>query len=228
MLESINRSGLPITTGSASSSSQANDGTNAMLNQQDFLTLLTTQIKNQDPLAPMENGEFLAQMAQFSTVSGIQQVNDTLGGMSGGMRDMRMSMAANLLGHQVLVPGNLARADADGAINGVLDLPADTEAVIISYEHPETGEILHSETLGPQSAGLVGFGWTDIPADLVQSRQGLRVSASAVAADGSMTEVGPSVYARVISASAGASANDITLNVEDYGALNALEVESFR
>ena len=99
---------------------------------------------------------------------------------------------------------------------------------MISYADPSTGEVLYSQNLGTQPAGLLGFSWLDVPPELAQNRAGLRVSAAMIGADGSVTEVGPSVYARVISASAGTRADDVTLNIEDYGALNALEVESFR
>ncbi len=229
MIETLGRSGLPNTTERKVNTTEANStGTDAALNQADFLTLMTAQLKNQDPLAPMENGEFLAQMAQFSTVAGIDRVNNTLSGLSGGMRDFRMATATNLLGHQVLVPGNLARPDADGAVHGVVDLPDDAESVIVTYSDPVTGEILHSETQGQQSAGLMGFSWTDLPAGYAETRQAVRVGVTVVGENGTQ-EIGPSVYARVLSARAGAAgSDDITLQIEDYGALNALEVEAFR
>ena len=51
------------------------------LGQEDFLRLMTTQLQNQDPFAPMENGEFIAQMAQFSTVTGITEMGQSLNGI---------------------------------------------------------------------------------------------------------------------------------------------------
>lgn len=226
MLETIGNRGLPTTT--ERSASSAPDVSSAALNQKDFLTLLTTQLKNQDPLKPMDNGEFLAQMAQFSTVSGIEKVNDTLTGMAGGSRDARMAMATNLLGHQVLVPGNLARPDPSGAVHGMVDLPSAAENVVVTYADPSSGEILHSESLGPQQAGLVGFSWADLPPALAQANGAVRVSVTSIDAQGAQ-DIGPSVYARVVSARAGGfGSDDITLQIEDYGALNALEVEAFR
>jgi Flagellar hook capping protein - N-terminal region len=121
-------SGLSI---AASNPTTAPPRSNAALGQQDFLTLLTTQLRNQDPLKPMENGEFLGQMAQFSTVSGIDRVNETLGSLGAGMRDMRIAMVSNLLGHSVLVPGTVTRPDSDGAIRGAIDLPEAVDAVQI-------------------------------------------------------------------------------------------------
>ena len=199
----------------------------ANLGQQDFLTLMLAQLKNQDPLQPMENGEFLAQLAQFSTVGGIEKVNDTLASLGDGMRDFRIATAANLLGHEVLVPGNIARPGADGTINGVIDLPEDASSVVISYSDATTGALLNTQTLANQPAGLTGFSWSDLPPGLAESRTPVRVTVSATTASGT-AQVGPSVFARVLSATSAAGSADTTLQIEDYGALSAVEVETFR
>lgn len=222
---------LNSTTGTFATNSTSNTASTAAassaLGQQDFLTLMLAQLKNQDPLQPMENGEFLAQLAQFSTVGGIEKVNDTLASLGDGMRDFRMATAANLLGHQVLVPGNIARADDDGTINGVVDLPQDAASVVVTFSDANTGNMLHSETFGPQSAGLMGFAWNNLPAGLVDARTPVRITVNAATETGTQ-QIGPSVFAKVLSARNGANGADMTLQVEDYGALNALEIEAFR
>ena len=76
------------------------------LGQEDFLKLMTTQLQNQDPFAPMENGEFIAQMAQFSTVTGITEMGQTLKSLASQLNEFRVATASDLLGHSVLVPGN--------------------------------------------------------------------------------------------------------------------------
>lgn len=220
-------------TGSSSSTSAATAGasTSALsgtnLGQQDFLKLMLAQLQNQDPLQPMENGEFLAQLAQFSTVGGIEQVNSTLTNFTDSMADFRMATASNLLGHQVLVPGDLARADAEGAVHGVVDLPDAATSVVVSYTDATSGQLLHTDTLGAQQAGLMGFSWDGVPQDMVDARSPVRVSVQATTASGT-SEIGPSVFAKVLSARTGTGSSDMTLQVEDYGALNALEIEAFR
>ncbi|MEL0151323.1 MAG: flagellar hook capping FlgD N-terminal domain-containing protein [Rhodobiaceae bacterium] len=81
------------------------------LGQADFLKLMTTQLQNQDPFAPMENAEFIAQMAQFSTVTGITEMGQSLNDISGQIAEFRLATATNMLGSSVLVPGNTARPD---------------------------------------------------------------------------------------------------------------------
>jgi flagellar basal-body rod modification protein FlgD len=216
-----------VTATTATGSTPSTAAASAALGQQDFLTLMLAQLKNQDPLQPMENGEFLAQLAQFSTVGGIEKVNDTLASLGSGMRDFRIATAANLLGHEVLVPGNVARPGADGTINGVIDLPEDASSVVISYSDANTGTLLNTQTLADQSKGLVGFTWADLPAGMAEARTPVRITVSATTATGT-AQVGPSVFAKVLSARSGSDGTDMTLQVEDYGALDALEVEAFR
>ena len=72
------------------------------LGQAEFLQLMTTQLQNQDPFAPMENGDFIAQMAQFSTVTGITEMGQSLKGIADQLGEFRIATAANLLGSSVM------------------------------------------------------------------------------------------------------------------------------
>lgn len=199
------------------------------LAQKDFLKLFTTQLQNQDPFSPMENGDFLGQMAQFSTVSGIQQINDTLGAMSSGagLGANRIATASSLLGHRVLLPGTQARADENGEIHGMADLPEDADAVRVIFRDNETGATLHELDMGAQPAGLLGFSWSDLPAGLRASRAPVRVSVETMTG-GAQGSVGPSVYARVTGVEMPADSDEINLRVEDYGLMNSLEITALR
>ena len=103
------------------------------LGQEDFLKLMTTQLQNQDPFAPMENGEFIAQMAQFSTVTGITEMGQTLKGLSDKLNEFRIATASDLLGNSVLVPGNLVRPNKEGEIHGIIDLPSPSSETSVSF-----------------------------------------------------------------------------------------------
>lgn len=197
------------------------------LGQKDFLTLMTAQLQNQDPFAPMENGDFLAQMAQFSTVAGIEDVNNTLGSISTGLGEFRVSTASTLLGQHVLVPGTIARPDEFGAINGVVELDQASAGLNISYEDANTGEVYHTQSLGYQSAGLVGFEWSGIPQDLRDNNTAIRVTVRSNESGGEKV-VGPSVYARVMSVSLAENNTGMNLDVEDYGVLNSMEINQLR
>ena len=94
----------------------------SVLGQAEFLKLMTAQLQNQDPFAPMDNGDFIAQMAQFSTVTGITEINTNLTDMSAKLEPNRIATAAQFLGTSVLVPGADVSPDDNGEIHGVVDL----------------------------------------------------------------------------------------------------------
>ena len=196
------------------------------LGQADFLKLMTTQLQNQDPFAPMDNADFIAQMAQFSTVTGITDMGETLKGMSDQLQEFRIATASNLLGHSVLVPGNLARPDENGEIHGVVDLPSSASMSNIRFTN-EQGEILHQVDMGAQPRGLVGFSWLDIPSEILDAGDAIRVEAYADTGNG-LEAVSPSVFADVLAATTGNGRDGVQLDIRDYGTISAAEVIKFR
>lgn len=196
------------------------------LGQADFLKLMTTQLQNQDPFAPMDNADFIAQMAQFSTVTGITDMGQTLKGMSDQLQEFRIATASNLLGHSVLVPGNLARPDENGEIHGVVDLPSSASMSNIRFTN-EQGEILHQVDMGAQPRGLVGFSWLDIPSEILEAGDAIRVEAYADTGNG-LEAVSPSVFADVLAATTGNGRDGVQLDIRDYGTISAAEVIKFR
>ena len=196
------------------------------LGQEDFLRLMTTQLQNQDPFAPMENGEFIAQMAQFSTVTGITEMGESLKGISDKLNEFRIATASDLLGNAVLVPGNLARPNENNEIHGIIDLPSASSETSVSF-FDETGEHLHSIDLGAQPGGLVGFEWLDIPEDIKAKKVPLRVEAFINTGKGSQG-LTPSVFSEVMAATVGKNNQGVTIDVKDYGEMAAADVIKFR
>ena len=196
------------------------------LGQEDFLKLMTTQLQNQDPFAPMENGEFIAQMAQFSTVTGITSMDESLKNVAAKLGETRIATAANMLGHSVLVPGKIARADDDGSVNGVIDLPSASTNVNVVFKS-QKGEIIDTINLGNQSSGLVGFAWHGAPKDMIENDEPIFVEAYANSGKG-MEGVSSSIFAEVLSSSAGDGDSGVMLDVRDYGTISANEVIKFR
>ena len=107
-----------LNASSSSLSTAANS--NSVANTQDrFLKLLVTQMKNQDPLNPMDNAQVTSQMAQLSTVSGIDKLNTTLQALSSSMTASQSLQAATMIGHGVLTPGSSLDLLNGVAIGGV-------------------------------------------------------------------------------------------------------------
>ena len=195
------------------------------LGQEDFLKLMTTQLQNQDPFAPMENADFIAQMAQFSTVTGITDMGQSLKGISNQLSEFRIATATNMLGNSVLVPGTRAYPDGDGAVHGVIDLPAASGTTNVVFTS-QNGDILHVEELGAQPSGLAGFSWQDIPQDVLDSNDYINVEAFADQGGG-LEGVSTSVFGEVLAAST-SSVDGVMLDVKGYGDINVNEVVRFR
>jgi len=145
-----------------------------------FLTLLVTQLKNQDPMNPMDNAQLTSQLAQISTVTGISRLNDTVSGLSAALGSNQYVQAAGLVGHSVLVPGNkMPLADGKGA--GGFELAQDADSVTVSVSDA-TGRVVREIELGAQAAGVQSFSWDGLTTSGANAANGnytFAVSASA-------------------------------------------------
>jgi len=125
--------------------------------QDRFLKLLVAQLNNQDPMNPLDNAQLTSQMAQINTVTGIQQVNDTLKGLADQFATLQVLQGANLVGHDVLVQGDQLYI-RDGSAGGAVTLSARAESVKIDILSP-AGQVLDRLDLGPLDAGQHAFSW---------------------------------------------------------------------
>lgn len=133
--------------------------------QDRFLTLLITQLRNQDPLNPMDNEQITSQLAQLSTVQGIQQLNDTLLALSGQMDVSQSMQAANLIGKPVLVPGSKISLGSDPANPDVkvatpfgVDLMSTADKVTVNILN-NGGSVVREIELDIREAGVYSFEW---------------------------------------------------------------------
>jgi flagellar basal-body rod modification protein FlgD len=126
--------------------------------QDRFLKLLVTQMKNQDPLNPMDNAQVTSQLAQISTVNGIQQLNTTMQNLSSSFMAGQSLQSASLIGHTVLTDGStLNVADGTPAL-GAIELAQAADSVKVNIVSP-AGNIVRQLDLGPQKSGMTGFQW---------------------------------------------------------------------
>jgi flagellar basal-body rod modification protein FlgD len=131
-----------------------------------------------------------------------------------------------MLGHSVLVPGGNAYASPEGGISGAIDIPTASNSTNVVYRS-EAGEILHTEDLGPQPAGLVGFAWDEIPENILNENAFFRIEAYADTGEG-LQAVGASVFGEVLAASTGGSNKDVVYDVRGFGGVKASDVVSFK
>lgn len=201
--------------------------TKETLGQSDFLRLLTTQLKNQDPLKPIENEAFVAQMAQFSAVAGIGELNTTMQGIAAQLDQSRIATATSYVGKSVLVPGGTAVPDENGEIHGALDLPADATDVAIAIRD-SSGATVRTMILGPHEQGLVGFSW-DGKNDAGEpvSGQAFRITAFALMA-GEQEQISTNVYGKVKTVNLPTAGGQMSLEVDGLGQVDMSKVMRVR
>ena len=144
-------------TNSSTVGSSTNTKSSSEVAQDRFLKLLVAQLNNQDPMNPMDNAQMTSQMAQINTVTGIQQVNDTLKSMGEQFTAMQVMQGANMVGHDVLLASNKLTI-SDGKANGAVDLKARAESVKVDILSP-AGTVVDTINLGAQEAGQHNFSW---------------------------------------------------------------------
>lgn len=176
----------------ASSSSAGNTAVANAANTQDrFLTLLVTQMKNQDPLNPMDNAQVTSQMAQLSTVSGIDKLNATLQALSSSMTATQAMQAATMIGHGVLTPGNTVNL-ANGTAVGGVELVQSVDNMQITIKDG-AGATVRTLDLGAMNAGIQGWQWDGLDS------AGMPVPAGSYSFDVSASQGGASVAASALS-----------------------------
>jgi len=132
--------------------------TSAAADQQDrFLTLLMTQIKNQDPLNPLDNAQVTTQLAQLNTVNGIEKLNATLSQLLAGYNETQAMQAAGIIGKNVVVAGNNLPL-ANGQAIGAASLAGAADAVTLTVKD-SSGKVVQTQSLGAKSAGNFYFAW---------------------------------------------------------------------
>ena len=136
---------------------QPTTGTN-QLKQDDFLSLLTKQLAQQDPFKPVGNDQMIAQMASFATVDGINKMNEQFGSLNSAMTSNQALQASSLVGQDVLIPSASALKSHDGEMAGMVRMQQGVDNAILRVEN-EQGVLVKTVTLGAKSAGEHPFAW---------------------------------------------------------------------
>lgn len=182
--------------------------------QNNFLTLLVAQLKNQDPTNPLDNAQLTTQLAQISTLSGIENLNTTLGSISGQLTTSQSLQASTLVGHGVMISGSdvLVGSDSSTTPFGLeLDKAADSVSASITDAN---GNVVRTVDLGSQTAGVHSFSWDgsdDAGAAVAEGAYHFSVSANS-AASGSVVST-PLKYAQVYGVNTNGTSTELNLGL---------------
>lgn len=128
------------------------------LGKNEFLELLVAQLNNQNPLEPQENGEFIGQLAQFSTVEGVEKLNSSMETILSGYQSSQALQASSLVGRKVIAPSEKAVVDTSETFKASLILPTSSSNVFVNV-YDSSGTLVSRVNLGQQQAGNVSFMW---------------------------------------------------------------------
>lgn len=190
--------------------------------QDRFMTLLVTQMKNQDPLNPLDNAQVTSQLAQLSTVTGIDKLNTTLESLIGDVQTGQSYQASSMIGHNVLVAGNqLTTTEAGGGYFGV-DLPIGADKMTVNIKD-SAGTTVRTLTMNQLEAGVNPYQWdgiNDAGAKAAAGNYKFEVTATTGTADVAATALS---YSQVISVSN--SSSGIKLNLSNLDAVATSDVK---
>ncbi len=193
---------------------------NANATQDRFMKLLVTQMKNQDPLNPLDNAQVTSQLAQLSTVSGIDKMNTTLESMIASQQSGQAVQAAGMIGHGVLAPGKQLALASNTSIFGV-DLAASAEKVKVTIRDVN-GVAVHTMDLGAKDAGTLALTWDGVKDDGSKAADGAYTFDVAATAGATAVNATALAFGQVSSVST--SATGVKLNVTNLGAIGMTDV----
>jgi flagellar basal-body rod modification protein FlgD len=192
------------------------------MGQEDFLELMTAQLQHQDPFKPMESGDFLAQIAQFSTVEGIGDLNEGFAQLSQSLVSNQALQATNLVGRQVLAPTGVAALAQGGSVRGSVELPAASGDVVVNV-YDQAGQVIRRLELGSQAAGPVEFQWDGLKDDGQFATPGNYFVSAEANIDGQYESVGTLLVSEVRSVTL-SNSGGLLLDLNGIGSLDFSEV----
>ena len=193
------------------------------LDQQAFLNLMVTQLKNQDPTKPMESADFLSQIAQFGTVNGISGLQKSLSTMATALSSSQALQASTMVGRDVIIPRDSFTLQAGSKAPVSAVLPSNASNVHVSISD-SSGQQVFSTSLGAKTAGNLHYEWNGLRDNGQQAASGKYTVKISATIDNVPTALTPAVTARVDSVTLGRNGLPPTLNVNGYGAVDMADV----
>ncbi|MDW6093576.1 flagellar hook assembly protein FlgD [Vibrio rhizosphaerae] len=185
------------------------------LKQEDFLSLLTKQLAQQDPFKPVSNDQMIAQMASFATVDGIGKMNSQFESLNSSMTSNQALQASSLVGRDVLVPGASGVKKDQGNMAAMVKLPASVDNLLVRIEDT-AGQLVRTFDVGAKPAGDNRIEWDGKDQNGNPLPGGkYKVKASGLV-DGKSKEFDVSTYANVNSVLLGKGDGNVLLNLAGF------------
>lgn len=221
MTSPVNSATNGTTTGGTSSGSSSNGLGGLTMN--DFLTLMTAQLQNQDPLNPTDSNEFLSQLSELSTVEGISQLNTSMGTLSNSMLASQAVNSAALVGQTILAPASAGELSSGSSLSGAVNVPSGASSVTLTITNAAGATV--DQVAVSANAGLQGFTWDGTTSSGGTAPPGVYgISASAVV--GSTSEAANTyLNGTVSSVTLDPTSSEVMLNTPQLGSVSLSNVQ---
>ncbi len=186
------------------------------LGKNEFLELLVAQLNNQNPLEPQSNGDFIAQLAQFSTVEGVEKLNGSMQTIMSGYQSSQALQASSLVGRKVIVPIDKAVVDTSETFKASLVLPQSSSNVYVNVYNAD-GSLATRINMGAQEAGQVSFMWDGKNSDGETMKPGTYKFEAQASIDGEPKGLYTLLPANVDSVTLGQGGGELLLNLAGLG-----------
>ncbi|WP_312936027.1 flagellar hook assembly protein FlgD [Pseudomonas sp.] len=209
----------------ATDSTKSNTGSaGSALGKDAFLKLLATQMQNQNPLDPQDNGEFVAQLAQFSSLEGIQTLNGSVTSILQGFQSSTALQASSLVGRNVVVQTDKASLDAGKSLNGSVNLSGSSAAVKVDV-YNASGDLVRSVDMGSRAGGVADFTWDGLNNQGEAVASGVYTFKATADIKGTSTAMTTNLPAQVNSVTMGANGGEMMLNLAGLGSVALSKVQ---
>lgn len=188
------------------------------LGKNEFLTLLVAQLNNQNPLEPQDNSEYVAQLAQLSTVESLDKLNTTVENILSGYQTNQALQAASLVGHSVVLKTDKTVVDTSKEFSGMLDLPSSSSNVYVNV-YNSAGSLVRQIDLGEEAAGAVAFSWDGKDSNGTLLSSGTYKFEAQSKQNGTTSNLVTYLPATVESVTLPSGSSEMTLNIVGVGAM---------
>ena len=197
------------------------------LGQTEFLDLMIAQLKTQDPFSPMENGEFISQMAQFSSVTGLAELQQSFDKLATSLQSNQALQASSLVGRTVLVPSAVGTLPTGGSISGAVHLPLSSGSVGVNIQD-SAGQVVRRLELGSQPSGEVYFKWDGLSNAGVPAQSGRYFISADAGINGETVALETLMSSSVGSVTLGQGGKGLTLNLTDGNIVDFSKVKEIK
>ncbi|HUN71093.1 MAG TPA: flagellar hook capping FlgD N-terminal domain-containing protein [Steroidobacteraceae bacterium] len=194
------------------SSSSASGMATPQLSESDFLSLLVAQMQDQDPTQPTDPTQFVSQLANFSEVSGMDSMQNSMSNLASSMLASQVASGTSLIGQQVIASTSTAALTTGGTVTGALNVPSTTTSLEVQVTDANGNTVSTFPVTVPSGGGETTFTWNGLNKSGAAAATGIYTFSVTAAGGGQSTALTPMFASTVQSVSVNPSTQALSIN----------------